>query len=213
VKDVKWLSIREAAPPAIYLPILQPATSPYSDQPVTTLFLAIRTFGDPTGLFPAVRREIQANPVFDPKLRLATQEQLVESSMRQERLLAKLSGFFGVVGLLLAAVGLYGLMSYAVSRRTGEIGIRMALGARPADLIRMVLGETTFLVVAGVTVGTAAALVLTRFVEKFLFGVHRTDPQLTVFAASLLMAVALLAAWLPARRAARVEPLQALRHE
>ncbi|MBZ5617590.1 MAG: FtsX-like permease family protein [Acidobacteriia bacterium] len=136
----------------------------------------------------------------------------VDGSLRQERLLAKLSGFFGAIGLLLAAVGLYGLMSYTVSRRTSEIGIRMALGARPGDLIRMVLGETALLVVLGVATGTAVAMAVMRLIENFLFGVKRTDPAMTAIAALMLMGVALVAAWLPALRASRVAPMAALRN-
>jgi len=213
VKDVKWQSIRTAPPPFIYVPVFQPAADPYSDQPIHAGYLALRTSANPDTLKSAVRGAIQSDHPFASKLLITTQDELVGNSLRQERLLAKLSGFFGVIGLLLAAVGLYGLMSYAVCRRTSEIGIRMALGAGPADLIRMVLGETAALVLMGVAAGSAAALAITRFIEKFLFGVTRTDPAMTALAAALLMAVALLAAGLPALRATRVQPTIALRHE
>src|SRR5438128_2655092 len=138
---------------------------------------------------------------------------MVANSLRQERLLARLSGFFGIVGLLLAAVGLYGLMSYAVSRRTSEIGIRVALGAHSGDVVAMILRESTLLVLCGVVTGTAIAALLTRFIEKFLYGVTRTDPAMTALAATLLIGVALVAAGIPALRAARVQPTNALRHE
>ena len=212
-RDVKWQSVRTAPPPFIYVPVFQPAADPYSARGIRFGFLAVRTAVEPSALKSAIQSAIQGTHAFQARLQVTTQDEMVGNSMNQERLLARLSGFFGLVGLALAAVGLYGLMSYAVSRRTGEIGIRMALGARPADLVRMVLGETATLVLAGIAAGAAMSLLLSRFIEKFLYGVTRTDPAMTVLAAALLMSAALLAAGLPALRAARVQPTTALRHE
>jgi ABC-type antimicrobial peptide transport system permease subunit len=138
---------------------------------------------------------------------------IIRSMTSQERMMAVLSATFGVLAVLLAAVGLYGVMAYGVSQRTGELGIRMALGARPADVRRLVLKETLQLILAGAAIGTAAALGLTRLVSAMLFGVKATD--FTVFGASILLlgAIAFLAGYLPARRASRIDPMVALRHE
>ena len=124
-----------------------------------------------------------------------------------------LLGVFAALALLLAAVGIYGVMSYVVSLRTNEIGVRMALGAQPRDVLGLVLGRGTKLAVAGVAIGLAGALALSRFLSSLLFGVRSTDPPTFLAVALLLIAVALAACYFPARRAMRVEPLVALRHE
>jgi ABC-type antimicrobial peptide transport system permease subunit len=142
-----------------------------------------------------------------------TPRQQVEGSVSQERLLAGLTSFFGALTLLLASLGLYGLMAYAMGRRTREIGVRMALGARPADVLRMALAGGLRLVFAGAALGVAGALVLTRLTTSVLYGVTPSDP-LTIAAATLLLGgVTLLACWLPARRAAHVDPTVALCYE
>jgi ABC-type antimicrobial peptide transport system permease subunit len=138
---------------------------------------------------------------------------VVNESLAQERFVAQLSGFFSLFALLLACIGLYGVMSYTVTRRTGEIGIRMALGAQSGDVMRMVLRETMALVVTGFAIGLATALATTKFIESLLFGLTAADPPTIALATILLLAVAALAGWLPARRAARVDPLVALRHD
>jgi ABC-type antimicrobial peptide transport system permease subunit len=128
-------------------------------------------------------------------------------------MLAELSGVFGVLALVLACVGLYGTMSYAVARRTSEIGIRIALGARRGEMLWMVLRETLLLVALGVTIGLAASMVATRFLQDYLFGLKPTDPVTIGAAAMMLAVIAVLAGYLPARRAARVDPMTALRYE
>src|SRR5262249_51044876 len=148
-----------------------------------------------------------------PVTKVKTLAAEVDESLAQERLVATLSGFFGLLALALSCIGLYGLMSYAVTRRTNEIGVRMALGAQSRDVLKMVMRETMLLAALGVGLGLGAAMAVARLISGLLFGLTATDP-LTMTAATLVMiAVATLAGSLPARRAARVDPMVALRHE
>ena len=133
--------------------------------------------------------------------------------MGKERLIAFLSSFFTLIALLLASIGLYGVMAYAVARRTSEIGIRMALGAEHRSILRMVMRETLLLVTIGVAIGVFAALASTRLVSSMLFGLEPTDPVTLVAATGVMLAVAACAGYLPARRASRVDPMVALRYE
>jgi ABC-type antimicrobial peptide transport system permease subunit len=164
-------------------------------------------------LLPALRRVVQALdkdlPIFDA----LTYTEQVNRSLNLERLIAALSGFFGASALLLAAIGLYGVLAYSVARRTREVGIRMALGAQPDKVFRLVMAETLGLVLIGIVVGLGAALATTRFVSGLLYGLTPTDPVTLSLAVLLLVIVAALAGYLPARRAARVDPLVALRCE
>ncbi len=206
VRDAKYLSLREQTPRITYFP-------PNGFESTFQL----RAAGDPAGLAAAIRRVVQE---LDPKVQtlgLRTMNDIVNESLAQERFVAQLAGFFSLFALLLACIGLYGVMSYTVTRRTREIGVRMALGAQGGDVLRMVLRETMLLVVAGLVIGLAAALATTKLIESLLFdllfGLTATDPLTIALAALLLLAVAALAGWLPARRAARVDPLVALRHD
>jgi ABC-type antimicrobial peptide transport system permease subunit len=146
-------------------------------------------------------------------MRVRTLEQDVNSRLDRERLIALLSGFFGLLALGLATVGLYGVMAYGVTQRTREVGLRMALGARRADVVGMIVRESLVPVLAGMAIGLGAALALTRLIAGLLFGVAPRDPVSILFAVAAMLAVALLAASIPARRASRVEPAIALRHE
>jgi ABC-type antimicrobial peptide transport system permease subunit len=144
---------------------------------------------------------------------LRTQREQMDAAMQQERIFAAFTTGFGVLALALACVGVYGVMAYSVANRTNEIGIRLALGAKQRQVLTMVLGEATWMSLAGITVGLGAALVLARLVKSMLYGLQPADPMSLVAGAGLLIAVALAASWLPARRAASVEPVEALRHE
>ncbi len=137
----------------------------------------------------------------------------LERGLLQERLLATLCGFFGPLALFLAALGLYGLLAYDVTQRTREIGVRMALGAQPASVLGLVLKQGMLLVAAGVAVGLVAASALARLIQGFLFAIHPGDPATLFLAAAVLVLAAFLACWLPARRAAKVDPMVALRTE
>jgi putative ABC transport system permease protein len=142
-----------------------------------------------------------------------TLSEQVDQSLYQEKLLSTLSGFFGVLALILACIGLYGTMAYAVARRINEIGVRMALGAQRNQIVQMVLREALLLVVIGVVVGLPAAWAATRSIGSILYGLKPTDPATTLAAILLMASVAMFAGYVPARRAARVDPMVALRHE
>jgi len=146
-----------------------------------------------------------------PVMRVRTLAQDVNANLDRERLIALLSGFFGVLALALASVGLYGVMAYAVAQRTREVGLRLALGAQRSDVIRMIVRESLAPVMAGIAAG--AALALSRLVAGLLYGVAPRDPVSLLVAVVAMLAVALLASAIPARRASRVEPGTALRHE
>jgi len=201
VKDANYGNLRAKTRSLIYFP----------DQ--GSSLIVVRAAADSTALLPTIRQEIQAA---DKNLEISsvrTVPQLLDQALVQERLLAKLASFFSLLALLLACIGLYGVMSYDVARRTHEIGIRMALGARGAHVLRMALRETLWLVVIGLAVGLAAVLTTMKLIASLLFGLTATDPLTLALATLLLLAVAALAGWLPARRAARVDPMVALRHE
>jgi putative ABC transport system permease protein len=175
--------------------------------------LAIRTTADPAAMTSTLRREVLGLDKDLPIFNVKTMEDVVAQSIGSRRLSTMLLSVFAGVALLLAAVGIYGVMAYTVTQRTQDIGIRMALGAQAGDVLRMVVGQGMTLALIGIGVGLAGALGLTRVMANLLFGVNATDPITFVVIPLLLAFVAFLACWLPARRAAQVNPIEALRAE
>ncbi len=175
--------------------------------------IVVRTISDPLSIVPAVRREVASVDAGLPLFNIKTLDERLVYSLVRPRFNTLLMGIFALVALVLAAVGIYGVMSYMVAQRTHEIGIRIALGARPTDVLMLVLKQGLRLILAGVAIGLIAALALTRFMSKLLYDVSATDPLTFVAISLLLVAIALLACYIPARRATRVEPTVALRYE
>jgi ABC-type antimicrobial peptide transport system permease subunit len=189
---------------------------PYTQAPPERLgqiVFYVRATGDPVSLIPALRQQARA---VDPDLALLNPQTItagLEQIVSDEQALATLLSFFGALALALAGIGLYGTMSYAVSRRTKELGIRMALGARSPDVLWLVLREALWQVALGVVIGVPLALAGARLIASLLFGVRATDPVTISISALVMLAVALLAGYIPARRATKVDPLVALRAE
>jgi ABC-type antimicrobial peptide transport system, permease component len=208
IGDMKWEGARDKTAPAVFRPILQ-----VQEEGAYTVSLQIRTNSNPTDLAQTVRQVIaqmdDRMPVFD----VTTLTDQVRGTLNQDRLVAQLVSFFGGLALLLACIGLYGMLAHSVTRRTNEIGIRMALGAERRTIVKMILRETFLLVIAGLFIGVPAALIAARFIASQLYGLSAGDPRTFVAAAVVLIAVAIVAGYLPARKAARVNPLTALREE
>jgi ABC-type antimicrobial peptide transport system permease subunit len=160
-----------------------------------------------------VRREVAALDPNVPVLNAAPLVEQIKWSLLPQRLAASVAGAFGLVGLLLASVGIFGLVAYAVAQRTHEIGVRMALGAQAGDVLRMILAQGVRLALIGIAVGLAGAFAVTRLLTELLYGVSATDPTVYALVALLLAGAALLACYLPARRATKVDPMVALRYE
>jgi ABC-type antimicrobial peptide transport system permease subunit len=186
---------------------------PFEQSVVEQMTLQVRTVGDPAKVTAAIRREVQAVDANVPICKVRTLEAQLDESLSQERLVATLSSWFGAFALLLAAIGLYGVLAYSVTRRTNEIGLRMALGAERGGVIWMVLREALLLVGTGVAIGVPLALALARSVSSLLYGLKPTDSLTISAAAVILFVVAAIASYLPARRASRVDPMVALRYE
>jgi putative ABC transport system permease protein len=175
--------------------------------------LVVRTAGRAEDLMGTVQKEVRTLDPGQPILRIASMEEMLSTADALPRFNLFLFGVFAVLALGLAAIGIYGVMSYAVAQRTHEFGIRMALGAQSRNILNMVLRQGMTLVLTGVVIGLGGALALTRLLKTLLFGVNTTDPLTFGLIAVLLTTVALLACWIPARRATKVDPLIALRHE
>jgi predicted permease len=207
VRSSKYESVNEkSVPRVVYTPFQQDANP-------SSLMVYVRTASDPKTFFTAIRREVNSLDSALPVIGMRTMDDQVDASLSTQRLIATLSAFFGVLATLLAAIGLYGVMAYTVSRRTRELGIRVALGARRRSLLGLVMREVVLLTAAGVAIAIPIALALTRLVRTQLFGVQPTDALSIAAAAMVLIAVALLAGYIPAERATRVNPISALRYE
>ena len=205
--DTRYGSLREEPPPVFYLDYRQ---APEIDWGMT---FAVKTRTARAGITPSLRRAVQS---VDPNLPLTdvrTQEEQIDELLMNERIFADLSAGFGILALVLACIGIYGLMAYSVSRRTNEIGIRMALGAQSEQVLRMVLGEAVWMTVMGLVIGLGGAVALGRLIASQLYGLKSWDPATLVASATLLILVALGASWAPAHRAASVDPSLALRAE
>lgn len=209
VKDAQYQNLRTPVPKTMYIPWRQRP----GEQPTGYTYLAHAATGDPMVMVPALERAARE---VDPGLRVstpATFRSIVNQSTVTERIMATLAGFFGLLALLVACLGIFGIMAFQVSRRINELGVRMALGARRADIVSLVMKEVALIVCAGAGIGSVAALSLTRLTTKLLFGVTPTEPMVFVLSAGTLAAATFAAAWLPATRAAKIDPLSALRHE
>jgi predicted permease len=208
VGDTKYSSLRTEAPPTAYLSYLQ-----YSPDYPASMTFEVRTKVDPATVVVALQGKASALDKDIPLIQIRTETEVISQALFLERTFALLSGSFGLLALLLACVGLYGTISYMVSRRTSEIGIRMALGASRATILAMVLRESLLIVLAGIAAGMPLAWVGTRLLESQLFGLSPHDPSTILLATAAIFAVTILAGFLPARRASRVDPVVALRCE
>jgi len=208
VGNVKNDDAREKPGPVVYRPILQ-----IPDEAAYSVNIAVRTNGDASSFAEAVRKAIADLDDKIPVFGVTTLADQLQERLKLDRLIAQLVSFFGALALILACIGLYGVMAHGVARRTNEIGIRMALGARGGNILWMILRETLTLVVIGLVIGVPTALFAARFISAQLFGLQPADPTALIAAAAVLTLVALLAGYLPARRASRVNPLNALRYE
>jgi predicted permease len=207
-RNAKDHRVRGEVPRRFYIPIFHGL-----GEVPPSAYYTVRTAGDPEALIPVVRRKVQA---IDDSLAIVsstTVAKLVDRSIARERMVARVSSVFGALALALAAIGLYGVLSYSIARRTREIGIRMALGAGTWRVQRGVVRETTILIAIGLGIGLVAALGCGRLVRSALFGLQPFDPQSLALAVVAVLGVGLLAGYLPARRASRVDPLVALRWE
>lgn len=208
-RDARYFDVSDNGEEAIFTPLMQSSSRNDSE----SVSFAVRTAADPERMAADVRAALRS---IDPNLPLydfTTMNQQVQGTLSQQRMMAMLSGFFGLLALTLSAIGLYGVLAYSVSQRTGEIGVRMALGADRGRILQMILGETGQLLVIGVIVGLGVSFAATRLIKTMLYGVTPEDPRSFLFGSLILVVVGVCAALLPARRAVRIEPMEALRYE
>ena len=204
--DTRYMNLRDQPPPQFFLPYVQQTR-------VGGKVYEIRTQTRPESIVPSLHQIVRN---IDPDLALVnirTQQQQIDSTLGDERIFVMFISGFGALALALATVGIYGIMAYSVAQRTNEMGIRLALGATPGQLLAMVLREASWLSATGIAAGTAVSLLLAQLVQKMLYAIAPNDPLSFTGAAALLIAVGLIASWVPARRAAKVQPIDALRHE
>jgi predicted permease len=186
---------------------------PYQQQPSLFMTFVLRTKDDPMRLAAGMRQAVESVDANEPVANIQTMDDIVQKLVAPRRFKLVLLGSFALLALVLGAVGLYGVISYAVTERTHEIGIRRALGAQRNDVLKLVIGQGFKLALTGVGIGILGAMTLTRFLSSLLYGVKPTDPLTFVSVSLLLIAVSLLAAYIPARRATKVDPMVALRYE
>ena len=204
--DSKYHHVKEErTEPTLYLPFRQ--------QSMRSAAIVVRTHGDPMMLVATIRREIAAIDATVPMVDVITEIEQLNRRIQQERVLSTQLILFGVVALLLCAIGIYGMLAYTVGFRTREIGLRMALGAQRANVVYIVIREALIPVVIGIAIGLTASFALTRLVESMLYGLKPRDPITIVIAGTLFLLIAAIAAAVPARRASRTEPMSALRYE
>ncbi|HVH61914.1 MAG TPA: ABC transporter permease [Candidatus Sulfotelmatobacter sp.] len=207
--DSKHGSEREKPFPRFYAPFFNPVGNEWS----TRATFVVCAFGNPAGLSSSIRAAVKDTAANLPPVTTETMDQSLADSLTTDRMITELSGAFGALALILVCIGLYGIMAYAVSGRTNEIGIRMALGAQRGNMLRLVLRETLLLVLIGVAIGLPAVIAASRLIKSLLFGLGAADPLTLMLATALMFAIAALAGYIPARRAMRVDPMVALRYE
>jgi putative ABC transport system permease protein len=208
VADIKQYSLAQPAYPAVFTPFAQS-----NEDWRRWMSVVVRAPGDSAGVVPAIKRQIWSLDSQIPLNRIESMDELLELSLAEHRFNMFLLGLFAGLAMILAAVGIYGVVSYSVSRRTHEIGVRMAVGARRSDVLKLVLAHGARLAAAGLAAGILGAFALTRLMTSLLFGVTSSDPATFAAMIILMAAVALLACYLPARRAMRVDPIKAVRYE
>lgn len=205
--DTRYADLRSETPPIFYIPYVQESDAP------GRMMVELRTVADPGSVLPEVRATIESLDPDLPMVNVRTMKDQVRSTLADELTLAKLACGFSVLALVLASIGIYGMMAYAVNARTGEIGLRMALGALASQVFSRVLREALWLTSAGIALGLIASLWLTRFMKAMLYGIGNVDPLTVGGTAVVLVSVSLMAAFSPARRASRTDPIRALRHD
>ena len=206
--NARYGGLKGENPPVVYIPYNQ-GTFP----PVQQMTYALRTAGDPLAYVKTVRDIVHQADARVPLTNVTTQAAEIDQTINQEIVFAKLCSGFAVLALVIACIGLYGTMAYTVARRTGEIGLRMALGAQRGAVVWMVLRDVSILAAAGLAIGVPTALGTSKFVESFLFEMRPNDPRALMAAVAILLSAALLAGYVPARKASRIDPMIALRHE